>query len=165
MLSRLSCISLSKWIDLQINDQRPILHMSSNTFHQRKCFVLWSVISSYLWGPSGPLAMLLLNSLTLSCIDEVNRVVYLCWCVKQVDWRTHSSSYTQTVSVKFSASSRYKLHRNHSRLVSPRHNSLITGQWVAVVQGWTRVGSVHGSSISDSNPIYTLCLMKICHAS
>jgi len=23
------------------NDQRHILHVSSNTFHQRKCFVLW----------------------------------------------------------------------------------------------------------------------------
>jgi len=29
------------------NDQRPILHISSNTFHQRKCFVSVTFVCNY----------------------------------------------------------------------------------------------------------------------
>jgi len=50
--NRYSCMSSSNvdrfMSNQDQNDQRFILHISSNTFHQQKCFVLW-YLSSVIW--------------------------------------------------------------------------------------------------------------------
>jgi len=77
------------------SDQRPILHLSSNTFHQRKCFVCCDVCN-YLGGPRVSAAAWPCTYLFTAVRNVITHVLMVLWSVSS--YYPSSNTYTSSKS-------------------------------------------------------------------